>query len=205
MFILYGSELSPYTRAVHITFTEKGINYSLESIGPDDLAAPDYDLKHPFRKLPALAVDGHCVFETSAIMRYIDEVNDDGVALQPDDPLKRAYCEQWLSAANSYLYGDVFTGLIFQRSYAANFGMPVNEELIASSASKTQTHLGIIAEALKTGSLGSGITLADILVGSILLPLKRIEEGRSLLNDVPRVSDYLAALSSRPSFADPAS
>ena len=199
---LYGSALSPYVRAVRATFVEKTLDYEFVPIGPTELKAPDYAARHPFRKLPALDIDGEPLYETSAIMRYIDEAHAGKVQLQPTDPLARARSEQWLSVANSYLYPDIFTGLFFQRAVAPKFGMPVDEDLITASIEKTHGHLGIVAAALSNGGLaGKGdLTLGDILVGAILAPLQGIDEGQALLKAEPNVASWVSELAKRPSF-----
>ncbi|MEM7620949.1 MAG: glutathione S-transferase family protein [Pseudomonadota bacterium] len=200
---LYGSALSPYVRAVRVTLVEKDLDYEFVTIGPAELQAPEYASLHPFRKLPALDINGEPLFETSAIIRYIDEAHEGKVSLQPVDHLARAHSEQWMSAANSYLYKDIFTGLFFQRSLAPQFGIPVDEGLIATSIEKTRSHISIIADALSRGTLGrnSHLTLGDILVGAILIPLQEIEEGRHLLNLEPKVESWVDNLSHWHSFA----
>lgn len=196
---LYGSPISPYARAVRMTFVEKNLSYEFESIGPADLKAPDYAQRHPYRKLPALDIDGQPLFETTAIMRYLDEAHASGRSLSPVAALPRAYSDQWLSVACSYLYSDIFNGLIFQRMFAPQFGMPVSEDLISESVEKTRHHLRVITDALSTGALGKDLTLGDILVGAILLPLPDFDEGRTLLDEHAAIRAYVHALGKRQS------
>lgn len=196
---LYGSALSPYTRAARVTLAEKTVPYTFEPIGPTDLQAPGYEHRHPYRKLPALDINGQPLFETSAIMRFVDEAHQGGMSLQPENPVARAFSEQWLSAANSYLYGDIFAGFVFQLAFAPQFGMPTNQELVEGSLEKTRYHLNVIDAAVSTGELGEGLSLGDILVAAILLPLRDLPEGRDLLNEHSAVRQFVAAMASRPS------
>ena len=186
---LYGSPLSPYVRAARAAFVEKGADYDFVPIGPVELRAPEYTKRHPFRKLPALDVAGTRIFETAAIMRFIDEAHPGEANLQPGDALARAHCEQWLSAANSYLYEAAFTGLFFQRALAPQFDIPVNEDLITASVDRTRECLVAVSEALELGELEghSGPTLADLLVGANLILLEQIDEGEALLSKAPAV------------------
>lgn len=199
---LYGAPLSPYVVAARWALAEKGVDYTFKPIGPADLQAPDYSLRHPFRKLPSLDVDGMSLFETSAIMRYVDEAFE-GPALQPSDPWSRALSEQWMSAANSYLYPSVFTGLVFQRAVAPQFDLPVNEALVTESTEKTRGYLDTVSKALSAGTLGTTPqpTLGDLFVAAILIPLNGIDEGRDLLSGAPKTADWLVAISARPAFA----
>jgi glutathione S-transferase len=200
--ILFGAPLSPYARACRIAFAEKGVPYEFNQIGPADLHEPDYGKRHPFRKLPSLDVDGTALYETSAIMRFVDEAHDTGVALQPADPLARARYEQWLSAADAYLYDTLFFGLFFQRAVAPSFGMEIDEELIAASIEKTKGYLPVIAAGLQSGELGAPETpqLGDILVAAIILPLMDIDEGASILREHDGVLGWVSKLRERDSF-----
>lgn len=196
---LYGSPLSPYMRAVQIVFAEHAIAFALIPVGPAELAAPEYGDLHPYRKLPALDHGGKRVFETSAIMQYIDEHSD--TPLQPIDPLQRAHSNQWLSAANSYIYRDAFTNLFFNRVLAPQFGFDVNEDAIASGKEKTADHLAHVEQAVTMGELGGHTPhLGDILVGCVLILLRDIEEGRNLLASHPKTSAWLGNLASRSCF-----
>ncbi|MEM1274655.1 MAG: glutathione S-transferase family protein [Pseudomonadota bacterium] len=200
---LYGAPLSPYMRAAQIVFAEHGIAYEMIPVGPADLAAPDYGDLHPYRKLPTLDVDGARIFETAAIMAYIDGFGQH--PLQPADPFRRARSDQWLSAANSYIYRDAFTNLYFRRALAPQFGFEVDEATIAAGIEQTQAHLAHVDHALKAKELGGDRPhLGDILVGSILILLTQIEEGRILLAPHAKVSAWLEALASRQSFMDTA-
>lgn len=75
MLHLYGADYSVYVRAVRIALAEKEIEYALEPIDIFDAAGPaDSYLKlHPFGKIPALHHGDFELFETTAILQYIDE------------------------------------------------------------------------------------------------------------------------------------
>ena len=203
-FKLYGSPLSPYMRAAQIVFAEHGIAYELMPVGPAELAAPDYSNLHPYRKLPALECDGERIFETSAIMHYIDALS--ATPLQPRDPLQAARSNQWLSAANSYIYQDAFTNLYFKRVLAPQFGFEADEEVIADGVEKTATHLSHVENAVQARELGGpSLHLGDILVGCILVLLRDIEEGQRLLESHPKTSAWLNELAARHGFTATAS
>ncbi|MEM8795636.1 MAG: glutathione S-transferase family protein [Pseudomonadota bacterium] len=199
---LYGSPLSPYVRAVRVALSEKTVEHEVVPIGPSELQAPDYTKHHPFRKLPYLDIDGTSLFETSAILHFIDEAYESGSTLQPSDPLERAYSEQWMSAANSYLYPDAFTDFFFQIALAPHFGIPVDENRISASAERLSHHLSALTGGLKAKTLGASTmpTLGDILAAAIMMPLLEIEQGQALLKDAPLFAAWLNDLSERHSF-----
>jgi len=199
---LYGSPYSPYTRAAQIAFLEKGVEFTFTEIGPPDLQTPEHAGRHPFRKMPALEIDGEPLFETGAILRYIDEAHRGHARLQPSDPRARARMTQWVHAAGAYLYPAAFSGVVVQRFFYPKFGMPTDEDIVAASLSATRAHLATLSAALEGGALAGNrkLTLADILAGAILSPLQALEEGQALLAAAPRVRSWIGHLEERPSF-----
>ncbi len=69
----------------------EGGAYRLEEINilEDAHKTPEYRARHPFAKVPAFEHDGFELYETAAIMRYVDETFE-GPSLQPDEPRARA-------------------------------------------------------------------------------------------------------------------
>ncbi|MEO1680699.1 MAG: glutathione S-transferase family protein [Pseudomonadota bacterium] len=199
---LIGSPFSPYTRAAAVTAIERGVDYTLDPIGPAELRHPGYTEKHPFRRLPALSVDGHRIYETAAIMRYLDSVGTKGASLQPSDPIAQAQSDQWMSAANSYLYAHAFNNFAFMRTFAPAFEITVDEERLADSKERTSVYLAIVNRAIEDGEIGQKqrLTLGDIFAGTILMPLGTFDEGKALLAAQPSAENWIAELSARPGF-----
>ena len=76
---LFGDYRSSYLRAARIAFAEKGIACGLKTCAPH---SPDILAHHPWGKMPALKVGEESLYETSAILRYVDEAYP-GPALMP--------------------------------------------------------------------------------------------------------------------------
>jgi len=74
--ILYGTEFSTYVRSVRMAFEEKGAEYKLHDVsvlkGEQKQAA--HLSRNPFGTVPAFEHNGLEVYETSPILRYIDQV-----------------------------------------------------------------------------------------------------------------------------------
>ncbi|MEM0946221.1 MAG: glutathione S-transferase family protein [Pseudomonadota bacterium] len=199
--ILYGTPLSPYTRAAAVTCIERGVDYKLEVITPADLQIPDYSEKHPFRKIPALHTGQGRVYETGAIVRYIDAIGEAGPRLQPSDLLARAYSDQWMSTTVSYLYAHAFNNFAFMRTLAPAFDISVDEERLADSKERTQGFLSIVGAAVEAGELGAEQPhLGDIVTGVVLAPLRSFDEGVEIMGAHPTVDRWLATLENRESF-----
>lgn len=69
---------------------------------------------HPFGKMPILRDGDVVVFETLAILSYIDDRFHDG-GLQPRPALARARMLQWASAAIDYFYPALVSGLLSEQ------------------------------------------------------------------------------------------
>ena len=84
--IIHGPDYSTYVRTVRLTFEEKGARYELRPVhilgGKAQEAS--YLKLQPFGKVPAFEHDGLVLYETTAIIRYVDQVFP-GKRLQPDD------------------------------------------------------------------------------------------------------------------------
>src|SRR5262245_1882390 len=96
--IIYGVPQSSYVRTVLFTCGEKSVPHRLE---PIQLHSDAHLALHPWRRVPIMRHGDVQLFETSAIVRYIDEAFP-GPALTPDTPVERGVMEQWISAINSY-------------------------------------------------------------------------------------------------------
>ena len=65
--------------------------------------SPEILALNPFGKMPTYRCGELALYETSAIMRHLDETMP-GPALMPTDPAERARAEQWISVLNCYGY-----------------------------------------------------------------------------------------------------
>ncbi len=73
--VIYGPAFSTYVRSVRLTLEEKAAPYRLEEVNILEGAhqTPEHRARHPFTKVPAFEHDGFALYETAAIMRYVDE------------------------------------------------------------------------------------------------------------------------------------
>jgi len=71
---VYGIPGSPFLRSVEIVLKEKDVPYHFHALKPGEHKQPDYIARHPFGRVPAFEHDGFAIYETQAILRYLDEV-----------------------------------------------------------------------------------------------------------------------------------
>ena len=104
--IVHGVPGSPYVRAALLTLEEKGAVYQLAAMALGTLKQQPHLSRHPFGRIPAFEHDGWMLYETRAIMRYIDAVVP-GPRLQPEDPRAAARMDQLMNITDWYLMPQV--------------------------------------------------------------------------------------------------
>ena len=197
---LYGFPVSPNVRAARIALIEKGVDYQFNEIGFDHLATADYAALNPFRKMPVLQQGSVVLYETPAILGYVDEAFE-GVPLQPFDPTTRAQMRKWIGIAANYLYPVGVMQLFLQRIMFPIMGSEPDEAVIAESAITTGQQLDVLEQELITPFLvGDALTLADILTGAMVSYIHMTREGFALVQARPKTATWLDRLSQRQSF-----
>ncbi|MEM6954903.1 MAG: glutathione S-transferase family protein [Myxococcota bacterium] len=195
---IHGLPPSSYTRSVLMTCLEKGIEYTLEV---PDLLGPGYDTLHPFRKVPVLEHGRVRLFETSAIVRYLDEVFD-GVSLTPSTPAEKAEMEKWISVVNCYLYPPAVPEHILQFVFPRGRGGKPDRARIDAATPKIVQVTNLLNARLEGREFLAGfeLSLADLMVVPIIFTLSTMPTADATLNDVPHLMRWLASLSERESF-----
>ena len=103
---LWGFDGSTYVRTVKMTLAEKGFSdFKQEPLNVLEGAprTPEHLARHPFGKVPVLDHDGLRILETSAIVRYLNDVLP-GPSLVPKAPQDRARMDMAIGLIDSYGY-----------------------------------------------------------------------------------------------------
>jgi len=108
---------SPFARAVLATLEEKGARYRLAPLAPNASKSPEHLARHPFGRVPAFEHDGFALYETQAILRYLDRVLPQP-ALTPADPRRAARMDQVMNINDWYLFHGVGNVIVFHRVIA---------------------------------------------------------------------------------------
>ncbi len=198
--ILHGFPVSLYVRAARIALIEKGLSYQFNEIGFDYLATDEYAKLNPFRKMPVLQQGDFVLYETPAVLGYVDEAFE-GVPLQPVAPRARAQMRKWMGIGANYLYPVGVMQLFLQRIMFPIMGGETDEAVVAESATITRGHLDVVERELTTPYLaGDALTLADIVVGAMVYYINMTKEGSALVAQRPKTAAWLNHLSQRESF-----
>ena len=198
--VLYGFSPSTFVRTARMTCVEKGVSHNLE---PADLASEAYRELHPFGKIPTMRHGDVTLFETSAIARYIDETFP-GPRLQPADSRERAVMNQWISACNHYLYGDVVRRYLLQYVFPKGPDGKPDTAAIAEALPDVRHHLGALDAALEAREYlaGDALTLADLFLAPIVFYVGTMPEGPDIVAPLGNLRRWDAAIAARPSFTE---
>src|SRR5271165_1448155 len=176
--IVHGIPGSPYVRAALLSLEEKGAAYEFAAMALGTLKQQPHLARHPFGRIPAFEHDGWMLYETQAIMRYVDAVVP-GPRLQPEEP--RAIARN--------------------RVVAPRFNRPVDEDEIVKAIPNARICIAEIGRLLDGHSwmAGAALSLADLLLAPHLSMFAQAPEGAQILQEHENLSRWLARIEARPS------
>jgi glutathione S-transferase len=200
--VLYGLSRSVYTRIARLALEEKGVRYTLQEVeifGHGGVPA-EHRTRQPFGRIPAFAHDGFTLYETGAIVRYVDEAFT-GTQLQPQDARSRARMNQVIGIVDSYCYRPMIWGVFFARIVAPAEGFQPDEGHLAETLAKSRTCCRALEDILgsKRYFTGDELTLADLHALPILLYFSMAREGAETLAAYTRLREWLDNVAARPS------
>lgn len=195
---IFGHPASTFVRTVRMACHEKGVPYEIT------LAPPHSDellTLNPYGKMPAIRHGDVSLFETLAIVSYIDS-HFDGPALLPTNPVERSKALQWVS---SILDGVVSTVL---RGYIGEYVFPQGEDgtprrdVIDANLPKIRNHIRILDAALGESDYlaGDSLGIPDLYLAPILFYLEQMPEGADILESATNISRYRKTIEGRESF-----
>ena len=201
--ILHGYRYSVYVRIARLVMAEKGVAYDRVEVNPfaGDIPAA-YLALHPFGRVPALVHDGFGLYETGAIVRYIDRAFP-GPALQPADTRRLARMDQIMSVVDAYAYWPLVRQVFVQdvvRPHIGTAGDPVELEKGLASAATVLDALESLAASDKWLT-GPDLSLADLHLGAMIAYFAQSTRGLELLGTRPRLSAWWERMAPRPELA----
>ncbi len=199
-FVIHGIPGSPYVRTPLLALDEKGLPWRLAAVPMGGNRAPEYRAIHPFNKIPTLDHGDFRLYETRAILNYLDRVAPQP-ALTPTDPRAAARMDQLIGITDSYLAPRVSGPLSFPRIVAPKIGLPVDEAAIAAAVAPAREVVDEVARLLDGQAFmaGSAISLADLMLAPHLVFLPGFAEGQRLLAPHANLAAWIDRMASRPS------
>jgi glutathione S-transferase len=201
-FIVHTVPGSPFGRSVLATLEEKGARYRVAPVAPAALKAEPHLARHPFGRVPVLDHGGFLIYETQAILRYLDRVLP-RPALTPADPRSAGRMDQVMNVNDWYLFQGANSVISFQRIVLPRLlGGVTDEAAIAAALPKANQVFDELSRLLGDSSYFAGDTfsLADIVIGSQLDMLPGLPEWQPLTAANPNLVSWLQRVAARPSF-----
>lgn len=200
-FTIHSIPGSPFGRAVLAAFEEKGASYRYAAVAPGSLRQPAHLGRHPFGRVPAIEHGAFRLYETQAILRYIDRVVP-RPALTPANPRAAARMDQLMNINDWYLFQGVGNAIAFQRIVGPRIlGLTPDEAAIAAAMPKAHAVFAELSTLLgdQPYFVGEAVTLADLLIAPQLDFLRETPEWTPLTANHRTLRTWLARMNERPS------
>ncbi|MEY9359689.1 glutathione S-transferase [Bradyrhizobium yuanmingense] len=168
--IVYGFPRSTFVNIVRLVLIHKDVAYRFEDLEPV-MGRSEHLALHPFNRVPIFRHGDFTVYETRAIVGYIDEVFA-GARLTPAGPEARARMNQWIGVVDSYVYPYMIYHVTHERLVFPELGIPSDEKVVAHALPKVENALVTIERELADGR--------DYLVGSELFDRRFLPSAKRL-------------------------
>ena len=198
---LFGHPLSSCTRKVLVVLSEKG--GAADFVHVDLFAAEQktrgHLARHPFGVVPVLEDGDLVLYESRAILRYLDR-SLGGTPLTPASERLAARMDQWLSVDQSYVAPHT-RALAVERIVKKHEGRPPSAAVELAAEQALAHAFGVIDRALAESEYlaGDAFSLADVSLMPYVASLPMLGAAH-LLADAPCLDAWWTRTSARPSW-----
>jgi len=196
---LFGFPRSVYVQMAGVVLTHKEVAYTFHDLEAE-MNTPSHIALHPFERVPILQHGDFVVYETAAIVNYIDDAFD-RPKLTPADPRQRARMNQWISAVNGYYYPYLIYHISHERNVFPQLGIPSDEKVVAHAIPKVEVCLQVLErELLDSGQflLGPELSLADFYMLPIIHAFGFAPEAQTMYPKHPAICAWRERMEALP-------
>jgi len=194
---VFGFPHSSFVHIAQLVLTHKEVPFhDLES----DMGSRKHLALHPFDRVPILRHGDFVLYETNAIVAYLEELFPTP-SLQPDTPQGRARMNQWISAVNSYYYPYMIYHVGHERNVFPRLGIPSDEKVVAHALPKIEVGLQVMERQMSHAQgflLGGEVTLADYYLLPSTHSFGRTPEGKAMYASYPAVQAWRERMEALP-------
>jgi glutathione S-transferase len=196
--IIYGFAGSSYVRSARSALEEKEVAYDFVDTGVGPHKEREHLCRNPFGLVPAFEHGDFQLYETQAIIRYIDDAFG-GPALQPQGIYERARMNQLIGIVDSHVRTSISAVIFIQRLVEPHHGRAPDETLIATAMPQARICVQEIARLMGSRPflVGDQVTIADLLLFPQMDYFSMTPEGVSLLAESPEVGSWLTRMAGR--------
>lgn len=202
--IVHGISFSPYVRSVAMALEIKGVPYRHRRLelrpAAGGLGSPEHLKLHPFGRVPVLDHGDFRIYETQAILRYLDARFPEQ-PLQPTEPKALGQMSQAMGIHDCYMFTQSVRPIGAQRVVRpALMGLTPDEAVVAEALPVTQVCLTALDCLLgkKPFFGGDALSLADLLLAPQLHLISGVPEVRAMLEGMG-LFDWLERMVAHPS------
>jgi glutathione S-transferase len=203
MFTVHTVPGSPFARAVCATLEEKKARWRVAGVAPERMKQEEHLARHPFGRVPVLEHDAFLLYETQAILRYLDRVLPEP-PLTPCDARDAARMDQVMNVNDWYLFQGCTAVIGFQRVVGPRLlGLTPDEAAIREAIPRARLVLAELSRLLGDCHYfaGRALSLADLIVAPQLDMLSEAPEWSELSPPHPNIVDWLSRMAERRSMS----
>ena len=199
--VLWGFDGSTYVRTVKMLLSEKGFTQFEQmplNVLKGEPKMPDHLQRHPFGKVPVLDHDGMRLLETSAIVRYLNDVLP-GTSLVPANARDRARMDMVIGVVDSYGYPSLIGGVAAYHLFP-DFVGGKNDAMRKSGLADGRKVLELAMKTKGASSFIAGdLSLADLYLAPIAFYVSLTPDSAALF-DVAGFDGWWAKIQALQSF-----
>ncbi len=200
---LWGFNGSTYVRTVKMLLAEKGATDFEQvqlNVLEGDPKKPEHLARHPFGKVPVLDHNGLRILETSAIVRYLNDVLP-GKSLVPASPQDRARMDMVISILDSYGYGAMVGGVAAYHLFP-DFVGGKNDAMLKTGIENGRKVIELIMKTKGASPFIAGeLSLADLYLAPVVFYVSLTPDAK-LVFEVDGFADWWARVQALKSFQD---
>jgi glutathione S-transferase len=198
--VVHGIPGSPFMRAVQVGLEEKRVPYRVQVMAPGESKSEAYHKMNPFGRVPLFEHGNFMLYETQAILRYIDAEFPEP-PLQPRDNRAAARMNQIIGINDWYFFPKVAAVIVFNRIVGpALLGIATDEAAIEAAMPMARTCIAELDRLVGARSFltGDGVSIADLILAPQVDFLAETPEGKVLLGETG-LRRWLDRMNERPS------
>ncbi len=196
--VLHGYAYSVYTRAVRMAGLAKKMTVDIREIDPFDPEMRRFN-PHPFGRVPVLAHGSFQLYETRAILEYLEALAPTP-SLVPADPQSAARMRQVMGIADSYVYGPLVRQVVSQALFALLDGATPDQLVITEGLQNAATAMKVLEEIAIEGKVlnGQSLSLADCLLWPMLDYFRQVPESAESWAQCRALERWAAGMAEHP-------
>ena len=199
--VVHGIPGSPYVRSALLGFEEKQVPYRFAVMPFGAARTSEYLRLQPFGRIPSMEHGDFCLYETQAILRYVDSLSPHN-PLQPQPAKSAARMNQIAGIVDWYVFPQITVKITAERLMSQMFwGRGPDEEGVAKALPAARVCVEELQRLMGTAPFlaGDSISIADLMLAPHLAMFRMTPEGQNLLQD-SSLDAWIDRMAARPSF-----